>query len=491
MALNPPLCLRVYYRNNGGGDPLDPTNPNLYNYQFTVTPQTYSPSGQYDGTTLAAGMWTTDATNGYAFRIRRIVSATTTIVNLILEDVGGFNASIDPSQGLDGGGPIDLSFGYVFELNANGLPALTAINNTPTITFPDSILGRFIFQQTGFTGSGGGSGGGTGFTGPTGPGVAGTGFTGPTGDTGPTGLQGPTGQQGAAANTFGYILSSNGNAIPSLAGRFSIDNADLSMITTVNVNDVDSSGISRDIFFGSFGIGSLLHIVDPTTSQELVYTITAIQDNTTYWTFTVSLLAGSTLSSVIHRAYALSFDTIGRQGPTGPTGPTGVTGDTGPTGIPGATGDTGPTGYTGPTGPGGIPNVYTLQLSYTNVNFISTVSIPPGLMADPILRPGSLLSTDYGTDVVFYGSSFIQLQNMAHANLAGFFVQGYNASGQWLPIPGGNISPARTYYTGIQDYQVTLRGLSLGNINGGNFAVVSSTGALKDQLVTITLFTIL
>lgn len=467
MALSPPLCLRVYYTNNGG-DPLNPSNPNLYNVQFTVTPQLYSPSGQYDGTTLTTGMWTTNGTDGYVFRIYRIDSATASTVNLILEDVNGFNAIIDSSQGLNGGGPIDLSYGYVFELNQNGLPALTAINNTPTITFPDSILGRFIFQQTGFTGSGGG-GGGTGFTGPTGPGVAGTGFT---------GAQGPT---GAAANSVSYILSSNGNAIP-VSGRFSINNADFASITTVNVNDVDAAGVSRDAFFGSLGVGSLLHVVDPTTYQELIYEITAIQDNTTYWTFTVSLLSGTTCLSVLHRNYTLFFDAIGKQGPTGSTGPTGDTG---------FTGDTGNTGLQGPTGPGGVPNVYTLKLSYTSVNFISTVYIPAGLMSNAILAQGSLLSTDVGTDVQFYGSSIIAFENMAPKNIAGFLVQGYNASGQWLPIPGGNISPARTHYTAIADNSVTLRGLSLANINGGNTSVVPTTGELTNQVATITLFTIL
>ena len=106
MPLSPPLCLLVYY-NGVGPDPLDPTNPNLYNTTLTITPQSYS-TGQYDGTTLTVGMWTTDAIDGYVFRIQHIYSQTSGSVNLTLEDVSGYNALIDPTGGLQGGGSIHI-----------------------------------------------------------------------------------------------------------------------------------------------------------------------------------------------------------------------------------------------------------------------------------------------------------------------------------------------------------------------------------------------
>ena len=195
MVYSPPLCIPAYYNPVIGGDPLDPSNPNLYDLIINITPQQYL-GGQYDGTILATNMWTTNAFSGYVFRIHRIVSVNLdgTIVRLILEDVDGFNATIDPTNGINGGGPVGDSLGYIFELNpVTKLPALTSIDNPPSLTFPDSVLARFLFQQTGTNGNTGS----TGETGPTGP----TGYTGPTGQTGNTGPTGRTGHTGPTGQT--------------------------------------------------------------------------------------------------------------------------------------------------------------------------------------------------------------------------------------------------------------------------------------------------
>lgn len=156
MPLSPPLCLYITVTLNGS-DPLNPTNPNLYWCTLTInTPQTYS-SGQYDGTNISTEMWATSNTNGIVFKIQRVLSSpipTSGSVDVILEDVGGYNAIIDPTQGLQGGAPSTNTAGYVFEINPlTGLPALTSIDTTPTLTFPDSILGRFIYDQKGPTGT--------------------------------------------------------------------------------------------------------------------------------------------------------------------------------------------------------------------------------------------------------------------------------------------------------------------------------------------------
>jgi hypothetical protein len=169
MPLNPPICLLVYYTNNGGGDPLDLLNHHLYNFKFQVTPQAIGVPGngstlyQYDGTSIKVGMYTSNSFNGYVFRVNRIIRQTSFEVDLILEDVNGYNRIIDPTRGINGGGPIDQSNGYVFELNSNNLPVLISVDNPPSTTFVDSILARFLYFETtiarqGATGATGASG---------------------------------------------------------------------------------------------------------------------------------------------------------------------------------------------------------------------------------------------------------------------------------------------------------------------------------------------
>jgi len=142
MPLSPPLCLEAYFQNTA-------VSGNDYTTTLTVSPQTYQSGGaqaSYTGSNVAVGMYATSSLYGYVFRIKSITSQTSTSVVAVLEDLNGTNKSIDPSGGIDGGGPLS-GRGYIFELNEDGLPALTAINNAPTITFPDSILGRFSYDQ--------------------------------------------------------------------------------------------------------------------------------------------------------------------------------------------------------------------------------------------------------------------------------------------------------------------------------------------------------
>ena len=142
MPLSPPLCLEAYFQTTN-------VSGNDYTTTLTVTPQTYQSGGaqaSYTGSNVAVGMYATSSLYGYVFLIKSITSQTSTSVVAVLEDLNGTNKSIDPSGGPDGGGPL-TGRGYIFELNEDGLPALTAINNAPTITFPDSILGRFCYDQ--------------------------------------------------------------------------------------------------------------------------------------------------------------------------------------------------------------------------------------------------------------------------------------------------------------------------------------------------------
>ena len=203
---------------------------------------------------------------------------------------------------------------------------------------------------TGPTGASGVTGptGRTGSTGKTGP-TGATGVTGATGPTGWTGPTGPTGYTGPSVNTSTYILGSITDTNP-LSGRFSIDNADLSNITSIKLNSIDSTGVLKSGFYSRIGVGSLIHLVNVVTLVEEIYAVDSIQNFFTYWVFDVTYLSGNVSTPSIGSVFNISFDTIGAKGDTGPTGIIGHTGWTGATGLPGTATNTGATGPTGPTG---------------------------------------------------------------------------------------------------------------------------------------------
>jgi hypothetical protein len=325
MPLTPPLCIRVTYIT------VLPTPG--YTNRWTTTmnidaPQGYG-TGEYNGLNISAGQWTSNAINGYTWRIDQVVIASDTTVVVILEDVDNYNAIIDPSQGIDGGAPGEGFFGYIFELNSAGLPILYLVNNPPSITWTDSQLSRFLItfsvpSSGGPTGPQGipGATGHIGIQGPTGdqgpqglPGQASeTGATGPSGSEGPTGHIGPTGLPGEAANTG--ATGSTGEVGPTgPTGAQGIPG------TSSNTGATGPTGIQGPT--GEQGIPGSATNTGATGAQGFV---------------------GPT-----------GF--TGQQGSIGPTGSTGYTGLKGDTGIQGRTGSTGGrgfTGFTGPIGPTGI-----------------------------------------------------------------------------------------------------------------------------------------
>jgi hypothetical protein len=196
-----------------------------------------------------------------------------------------------------------------------------------------------------------------------------------------------------------------------------------------------------------------------------------------------------------------SATNTGASGPTGDTGPTGYTGDTGSTGPTGYTGytgptgkgdtgDTGSTGYTGDTGPTGAPGdpySFTMYLDYSSGNSLSRLYIPPGLMQNPTLAPGGVFTSNVSPDLMFHSTSQIILTSTSRAVVGGFQVQGFVASGEWQPIPAAFLKPSGVHYAMANDYSVSIRNLTLGNINGGNITTINSTGTLSTFFATVTL----
>jgi len=141
MPLNPPICLEVLFSNVQQGD-----TPNEYTVTFTTTGQGYHGGDSfYFLTDLTPGMWAANSSHGYAFRIKTISNLSPLSCDLVIEDVDGFNALIDPS-GI-GGGPSNDTIGYVFELTTGGFPIFTEVDDPPNVVWIDSLVARFKFQS--------------------------------------------------------------------------------------------------------------------------------------------------------------------------------------------------------------------------------------------------------------------------------------------------------------------------------------------------------
>ena len=144
MPLTPPLCLEV------GFNKIVPYATNQWTVDLIVTPQVHNGNQTYNGTNVSIGQWASNASYGFAWKIVNIISQTASSVKCILEDTDGFNSKLDTSgiiyTPVSGGAPC-LGLGYLWELNANGLPVLTNLPNVPYTAWSDSILARFISQQ--------------------------------------------------------------------------------------------------------------------------------------------------------------------------------------------------------------------------------------------------------------------------------------------------------------------------------------------------------
>ena len=221
--------------------------------------------------------------------------------------------------------------------------------------------------NTGATGAGGptGPGGPTGSNGPTGPGAtvavgivssnpygSGTSVTntGTTSaayfnfslETGPTGATGGTGDRGGIKYSYSSITSS-----PPTSGQIRFDNTTPSSVVSAYIHNSALSGTDISSYIGQWANSTsaikgqlLLYPSSGSSSIPAVWNITAITNNSTYYTLTLSNGTGALPSNLTN--VVLEFIRTGDKG------------DTGATGAQGATGNTGATGNVGPTGPNGL-----------------------------------------------------------------------------------------------------------------------------------------
>ncbi len=143
MSVTVPLCLR-------GRFSVTVQTGNEYTTNIeNIVPQRYSSSTgaqTYTGLNVMPGMYASTYSDGRIFRIKSTGTKTqTTLTGAILEDVDGLNTKFD-STGQQSGNPKNGG-GYIFQVNSDGLPMLTSIQDTLSPQFTDSLMGRFLYDK--------------------------------------------------------------------------------------------------------------------------------------------------------------------------------------------------------------------------------------------------------------------------------------------------------------------------------------------------------
>ena len=283
---------------------------------------------------------------GYFWKIASIIQAPGapaiyTKATVSLYDVNGYNALIDPVEGFYSGAPLNNVTGYVYSLNASGVPLLIDVPNPPSRNWAFSLVNRHILQLTN------GGQGTTGYTGSTGL----HGETGPSGQTGLHGETGPSGQTGYTGAP-GYTGASGYTGFHGETGYTGKDG------NQGPRGPPGPQGVAGEN--GQNGLNGRDGNVGP---------------------------AGPAGPAGIDGHSTL----------TGASGTTGYTGYTGSTGYTGYTGASGITGYTGSTGTRGETGYTGIDGSATNTGCTGTngVGVPAGGLAGQVLT--KIDSSDYNT----------------------------------------------------------------------------------------------
>jgi hypothetical protein len=176
--------------------------------------------------------------------------------------------------------------------------------------------------------------GSTGPTGPSGPGGATgapgfTGATGPEGSPGATGAPGPTGATGvpgpAGGEGFVWQLTSTGSLTP-VTGGFTFNNSIAGSVTTIRIHKTALNNILTNGWIDNIPAGSTLRLVSQSNASNWYhYSFSANTDNSTFRTFTTSLVASAgatTFSTGIN--YLVTLIRPGATGPPGVPGPPGA-----------------------------------------------------------------------------------------------------------------------------------------------------------------------
>ncbi len=165
-----------------------------------------------------------------------------------------------------------------------------------------------------------------------------TGATGASGETGATGVTGNTGAPGFVASGFPYLADTGSQVGTGIAaGDLRWNNVTQTSATELFIAHEDGNSTDWSAFFDLINDGDQIRIQDRDDAAKYqLFDVTADSvDNTTYHTFTVTLIQSVGAAFSDNEEIVVIFNRDGDIGPTGPTGGTGATGETGSTGQTG------------------------------------------------------------------------------------------------------------------------------------------------------------
>ena len=148
-------------------------------------------------------------------------------------------------------------------------------------------------------------------------------------------------------------------------------------------------------------------------------------------------------------------------------------------------GGTSCTGPTGPTGPPGSLKSFTFYLDWSSGTSLSRIYVPPGFSTTV---PAGIYTANQGTNLVFVGTSQITIDGTVYAFPTDMSCTGYSVSQYWTPTPQGDIGGSRITWQNVSDYELILKNITPGFINGGNSGTRPVSGVLASWLGTLTIY---
>ena len=328
---------------SGSYDLGTPSNP--FRHLYLSSASLYIDGQKVLGSTNQELQITTD--NGQSIKI--LESGTDTITfqtvdgDIQLKSSGGGNVLLDPTSGsIDIRGNIQVQDGFKI-LSSGG----------NSVVFGDDII---VSGSANFTN--GITINGTSYTAAT-SGTSGTsgsnGSSGTSGSNGSSGTAGTSGSSGISNSFFNYqadtqtISGNPGN------GHIIWNNAIQTGSTQINISDIDQQGNNLDVFLSQLKSGSRITLQDKSIQGNYqVWDIGTPTDNTTYWSFPVTLVSAThQISNNDEILFIITTTPSGTSGSSGSNGSSGTSGSSGSNGSSGTSGSSGSNGSSGTSGSSG------------------------------------------------------------------------------------------------------------------------------------------
>ena len=222
---------------------------------------------------------------------------------------------------------------------ASGTSGTSGINGTNGTSGINGTSGTSGINGTSGTSGINGTSGTSGAAGSNGS----SGSSGVSGANGSTGSSGTSGAAGTSNSLFNYQAKTNSQSGNPGSGHIIWDNATQASATSLNVSELEQGSINIDLFLSNLAIGSVITIQDQASHVNFqTWTITSKTDNSTYWTYGVTLNTSTHSFSNNDPILLIVVST-----PSGSSGSSGVNGTSGTSGINGTSGTSGATGPEG------------------------------------------------------------------------------------------------------------------------------------------------